>query len=81
MAGMVFQVADIERPLVVGAQVTAAGNKAELEATGENITCLKTGRTIQLHKMGGKEGGVYAMKMWIPIEGAASVVARPGNKK
>ena len=80
-ACLLWQVANIERPLVAGAQITAAGNKVELDADGGKIICKKSGRTIKLHKRGSKDGGVYVIKMWVLDDPKASVVARLGGKK
>ena len=78
---LLWQVANIERPLIAGAQITAAGNKVELEATSGKIVCKKTGRTIKLHKRGGTDGGVYVVKMWIPDGPNAAGFPRQGKKQ
>ena len=77
---LLWQVANIERPLIAGAQITAAGNTVELDATSGKIVCKKTGRTIKLHKRGGADGGVYVVKMWIP-DGPAAGFPRQGKKQ
>ena len=77
---LLWQVANIERPLIAGAQITAAGNTVELDATSGKIVCKKTGRTIKLHKRGGADGGVYVVKMWIPDASAAGF-PRQGKKQ
>ena len=52
-ACLLWQVANIERPLVAGAQITTAGNKVELDADwGGKSICKKSGRTIKLQKRG-----------------------------
>ena len=73
--------ANIERPLIAGAQITAAGNKVELEATSGKIVCQKTGRTVNLNKRGGTDGGVYVVKMWIPDGPKAAGFPRQGKKQ
>ena len=66
--GLTWQVADIDRPLIAGTQVTKAGNRVTLDATGGLITNLKTGQTIRLHRRGDDEGGVYILQMWVPLK-------------
>ena len=79
-AGLTFQIANIERPLIAGTHITAAGNVVTLRADGGEITNIKSGRKIALHRRGGDEGGVYTFRMWIPTseEGSTSPFQRPG---
>ena len=65
--GLPWQVADIATPLMAGTQVTAGGNTVVLKESGGSITNDKTGRVVQIHKRGDAEGGVYIIKMWVPI--------------
>ena len=75
--GITWQVADIDRPLIAGTQVTNAGNRITLDADGGLITNLKTGKTIRLHRRGDDEGGVYILKMWVPLKPTVGF-QRPG---
>ena len=68
MANMLWQVAAIERPLIAGTQITKAGNRVELEADGGMITNIKSGKTIRLYRRGDAEGGVYILRMWVPLD-------------
>ena len=65
--GLPWQVADIDRPLMAGTQVTAAGNTVVLKEAGGSITNDASGRQIKIHKRGDAEGGVHIIKMWVPI--------------
>ena len=77
--GLTFQVANIERPLIAGTHVTAAGNEVTLRETEGVITNIKSGRQIKLHKRGGDDGGVYVFRMWVPdVEGTTQPFPRPG---
>ena len=78
--GLTFQVANIERPLIAGTHVTAAGNEVTLREAEGVIKNLKTGRQIKLHKRGGKDGGVYIFRMWVPDDNvsAQAPFQRPG---
>ena len=79
-AGLTFQIANIERPLIAGTHITAAGNVVTLAKDGGVITNVRSGKKIALHRRGGKEGGVYTFRMWIPVseEGSKSPFQRPG---
>ena len=65
-AGLTFQIANIERPLIAGTHITAAGNVVTLRSDGGEITNLKSGRKIALQRRGGDSGGVYTFRMWVP---------------
>ena len=59
--GIPFQVADVERPLIVVSQLAAAGNKVVLGHKGGYILNDATKKTIKLLR----KGGVYILRMWI----------------
>ena len=69
--GLKIQVADVERPLISTADLTAAGNIVALEEKEGSIVNKKTGRKIVLPR----KGNVYILRMWIP-EGQTSGFTR-----
>ena len=56
---MPFQVAEVERPLISVAQLTSAGSRVVLNATGGQTINVKSGKTIELVR----RGGVYLLLM------------------
>ena len=60
--GMKIQVANVERPLISTADLTAAGNTVALQETGGHILNNKTKRRIALVK----KGNFYIFRMWVP---------------
>jgi hypothetical protein len=67
-AEMCLQVAPIDRILIAGADVTASGDvKVELLKEGGTITNMRTNRVVPLHRRGNEDGGVYIMRLWIPV--------------
>ena len=45
--------------------------KVELLKDSGSITNIKTLKTIPLHRRGNAEGGVYVMRLWIPMASLA----------
>ena len=67
-AEMRLQVAPIDRVLIAGTDITRKGDvKVELLKEGGTITNLTTNKTIPLHRRGNEDGGVYIMRLWIPV--------------
>jgi len=71
---MPFQVAEVERPLISVAHLTAAGNRVELNDAGGCIVNRTTGRAIELTK----RGRIYTIEMQV-APAAASGFPRPGR--
>ena len=61
-AGMMFQTAEIERPLISASQMAASGNSVVFNQQGGTIVHEKSGRRTVLHK----RGGIYVLRMWVP---------------
>ena len=74
-AGLLFQTAEIERPLISASQLAAAGNQVVFSKRGGEIIHEKTGRRTKLHK----RGGIYVLRMWIPVKPTVGF-AGPGRK-
>ena len=66
LAGIVFQTAEIERPLVSASQLAASGNRVVFNKQGGEIVHEKSGKRTALHK----RGGIYVLRMWLPDEPA-----------
>lgn len=62
--GIKIQVADVERPLISTADLTAAGNRVIIEGSEGYIENIKTGKRIVLPR----RGNVYILRMWIEDE-------------
>jgi hypothetical protein len=60
--GMVWQIADVERPLIAVSHLSAAGNHVTFTKTGGDIVNVVTGKRIKIQR----KGGVYVLRMWIP---------------
>ena len=73
-AGMMFQTAEIERPLISASQLAASGNSVVFNQQGGTIVHEKSGRRTVLHK----RGGIYVLRMWIP-ENLEQGFAGPGR--
>jgi len=59
---MMFQTAEIERPLIPASQLAASGNSVVFNQQGATIVHEKSGRRTVLHK----RGGIYVLRMWVP---------------
>jgi hypothetical protein len=59
--GTLFQIADVERPLISASQLAASGNHVIFDRKGGRIENPLTGRSMQLHR----RGGVFILKMWV----------------
>jgi hypothetical protein len=62
--GIVFQVAEVERPLISATQMAAAGNSIVINGSGGKIVNDKSGKVMKLVR----RGGVLVLRMRIPIE-------------
>ena len=63
-AGMILQVAPIDRILIAGADVSRKGDtKVELLKEGGSIINMRTNKMIPLHRRGNADGGVYTMRL------------------
>jgi hypothetical protein len=71
---ILFQVAQVEQPLLSVAHLTANGNVVELGHTAGSVKNLSTGRTIALER----RGGVYILKMFVPDAVAKLPFGRQG---
>jgi hypothetical protein len=60
--GMVWQIADVERPLIAVSHLSAAGNHVTFTKTGGEIVNVENGKRIKIQR----KGGVYILRMWIP---------------
>ena len=80
-AGLTFQIANIERPLIAGTHITAAGNVVTLRSDGGEITNIKSGIKIALQRRGGGDsGGVYTFRMWVPTSSEKKVSFQRSEK-
>ena len=81
-ARMCLQVADIDRVLIAGADMTVSGDtKVELLKDSGNITNVKMLKTIPLHRRGNVDGGVCVMRLWIPMASLAGSTRQATSKK
>jgi hypothetical protein len=62
--GILFQVAEVERPLISATQLAASGNSVIITGKGGKIVNDKTGKVMRLTR----RGGVLVLKMRIPAE-------------
>ena len=60
-ANILFQIAEIERPLISASALAANGNSVVFNRKGGAIIHDKTGRRTELHK----RGGIYVLHMWV----------------
>ena len=74
-AEVLFQLADIERPLIAVSSLAKAGNVVELHEEGGNIT-HHSGKVTKLER----RGGTYVLRMWVPAEEPAAPVHRQGTR-
>ena len=59
---MMFQTAEIERPLISASQLAASGHSVVFNQQGGMIIHKQNGRRTVLHK----RGGIYVLRMWVP---------------
>ena len=71
-AGILFQTAAIERPLVSASQLAASGNSVVFNKHGGAIVHEQSGKRTLLHK----RGGIYVLRMWIPTDSDQSFTGR-----
>ena len=71
-AGMLFQTAEIERPLISASQLAASGNNVVFNKKGGTIVHEQSGKSTLLHK----RGGIYVLRMWIPTDSDQSFAGR-----
>ena len=62
--GLPFQVAEVERPLIVASALARAGNRVEFTADGGKIVNDKLGKVLTL----ARRGGVYVLRMRVPTK-------------
>ena len=60
-ANILFQIAEIERPLISASALAANGNSVVFNHKGGAIIHDKTGQRTELHK----RGGIYVLHMWV----------------
>jgi hypothetical protein len=65
--GIVFQVAEVERPLISATQLAAAGNSIVINGSGGKIVNDKSGKIMKLVR----RGGVLVLRMRIPTDGGS----------
>jgi hypothetical protein len=63
--GIIFQVAEVERPLISASQLAASGNSIVIDRSGARIVNDKNGKIMKL----ARRGGVFVLRMRVPIEG------------
>ena len=59
--GIKMQIANVDRPLLSTADLTAAGNTVELSQTSGRITNRNTGKTMKLIR----RGNIFHLWMWV----------------
>jgi hypothetical protein len=64
--GIMFQVAEVERPLISATQLAASGNAVIIDGKGARIMNLKTKKVMHLVK----RGGVYVLCMRVKADPA-----------
>jgi hypothetical protein len=64
--GIVFQVAEVERPLISATQLAASGNAVIIDGKGAKIVNMKTKKVMNLVK----RGGVYVLRMRVRADPA-----------
>jgi hypothetical protein len=62
--GIVFQIAEVERPLISATQLAASGNSVIINSKGGKIVNDKSGKVMKLTR----RGGVLVLRMRIPTE-------------
>ena len=75
VGAILFQLADIARPLIAVSALAKAGNVVELYENGGRIV-HHSGKTTNLER----RGGTHALRMWIADEGAAAPFHRQGAR-
>ncbi len=58
-----FQLTAVDRPVISGAELTAAGHRVRFEPDQATIVNIATGRKTHVEK----KNGVYVLRMWVPI--------------
>jgi hypothetical protein len=61
--GIMFQVAEVERPLISATQLAASGNAVIIDGKGARIVNTKTKKVMKLVK----RGGVYVLRMRVKV--------------
>jgi hypothetical protein len=64
--GIMFQVAEVERPLISATQLAASGNAVIIDSKGARIMNMKTKKVMKLVK----RGGVYVLRMRVRADPA-----------
>jgi hypothetical protein len=64
--GIMFQVAEVERPLISATQLAASGNAVIIDGKGARIVNMKTKKVMKLVK----RGGVYVLRMRVKADPA-----------
>jgi hypothetical protein len=64
--GIMFQVAEVERPLISATQLAASGNAVIIDGKGARIVNTKTKKVMKLVK----RGGVYVLRMRVKTDPA-----------
>jgi hypothetical protein len=62
--GIMFQVAEVERPLISATQLAASGNAVIIDGKGARIVNMKTKKVMRLVK----RGGVYVLRMRVKAD-------------
>ena len=75
--GLVWQIAEVERPLIAVSHLAAAGHRVVLGKDGGEVVHTGSGRRIQIHR----KGGVYIMKMWIPATASKGQQGQRDSRK
>ena len=60
-ANILFQIAEIDRPLISASALAANGNSVVFNRKGGAVIHDKTGQRTELHK----RGGIYVLHMWV----------------
>ena len=74
-AEILFQLADIERPLIAVSSLAKAGNVVELREDGGNIS-HHSGKVTELER----RGGTYVLRMWVPADEPVAPFHRQGTR-
>ena len=70
---IVFQCADIHKPLLSVSRCADLGYKCVLDKEGEELVDKVTGEVIPLHR----RGNLYVMRAWVRPDKSASDFGRP----
>ena len=66
---VLFQIADVSRPLVSVSAICEMGNRVIFGKTGGVVQCLTSGKETPFHR----KNGIYVLSMWIRDGGDAGV--------